>query len=434
MNILLLNTFDNYGGASVACQRLRLALQKHTDLKVRLLAQSKNSDDANTTGVAESYWAKKWALAKLAMERAEVYPFIKSADLKFSFSPATWGYDISRHEWVKQADILHLHWINFGFLSLPSLQKLIAMRKPMVWTLHDMWAFTGGCHYTGYCRNFEENCGNCNFLKYPSPKDWSYKIHQQKKRILENADIQIVTCSAWLAEEVRKSSLLKKFDIINIPNPIDTEVFKPQDKLKIRQELNLPSDKFLILFGAMNVADKRKGFAYLQEALQRLHSDLSFQKIQPETIELVVFGKAQAEVFASIPFKINYLGVINSEKKLAEIYGSADTFVLPSLEDNLPNTVMEALACGTPAIAFNIGGVPEMIIHQTNGFLAPAKNGLSLATSLKWLYEKWCNNSDYQVISDNSRQHVLQYFHEKVVSTQYQKIYEKAYKAMIDIL
>jgi glycosyltransferase involved in cell wall biosynthesis len=206
IKILLINTYDNYGGASLACVRLLKALEKQ-GIEAKLLVQVKNLPEVNIRGIAENYWAKKLALARFAGERAQFAWYARDKSVRFAFSPATTGADISQHPWVQEADVLHLHWINFGFLSLQSLQKLIQLNKPIVWTLHDMWAFTGGCHYVGDCTHFHKTCGNCPLLKNPRPKDWSYQVFQKKFRLYHASHIHFVTCSRWLGEVARQSSL-----------------------------------------------------------------------------------------------------------------------------------------------------------------------------------------------------------------------------------
>ncbi|HAL82497.1 MAG TPA: glycosyl transferase family 1 [Mucilaginibacter sp.] len=305
----------------------------------------------------------------------ERLPFIwfkaKDRSVRFAFSTAGTGTDISRQASVLNADILHLHWTNSGYLSINNLKKLFETGKPVVWTLHDMWAFTGGCHYAGDCGHFVNECGNCWMLRDSGDNDISSSGWLRKSGMLKSAkNIVFVTCSHWLADVARTSSLLKDFRIETIPNPIDTAVFSPKDKNAAKLKWNISPKAKIILFGAANILDRRKGITYLVEALHHLKSDYP----DVEDVEIVIFGKNKSFDVNQLPFKVHELNVITSQNDLAELYSLADVFVTPAIEDNLPNTIMESLACGTPVVAFNTGGIPDMVEHQQNGYLAHFKS------------------------------------------------------------
>ncbi len=416
MKITLINTYQSSGGAAVACRRLAVALNKH-QTPATLLVQEQSRPENFVVPVAHTYVQKKAAFARFLADRLSFYFYEKSKNVRFAFSPATVGIDISQHPAVAQADVLHLHWIHFGFLSLQSLKKLIALGKPIVWTLHDMWAMTGGCHYSGTCPHYLMHCHHCPFLKNPSAQDLSYRVFEKKKILFQNANIQFVACSQWLAGEAKKSALLQHFPITSVPNPIDTELYKPLDKIAIRQKLGLPADANLLLFGAMNTQDPRKGFAYLEKALHVLAQNSIAEKGKTR---LVIFGKADAEVLASLPFKVHDYGSISGDAALVELYNACDAMVLPSLEDNLPNTVMEALACGTPVVAFNTGGLPELIDHTQNGYLADYQSVEELAHGIEFVLAT-NRKSDLQ---QHARQSVVNRFAEKVVAEKYRTVYQ----------
>ncbi len=341
----------------------------------------------------------------------------KDPSLRFAFSPASTGFDISNHPLVQEADILHLHWINQGFLSIQSLDRLFKLGKPIVWTLHDMWPFTGGCHYSGSCIEYNEHCGYCPFLRKPAKNDLSNQIFIRKKRIYSNANMSVVACSKWLRSLSAESNLFQGRDVTSIPNPIDTGVFRQMDKNECRISLNLPTDKKLVLFGAANLLDVRKGFRYLIEALTIVKEN--FPTLS-QKIELVVFGKLNENITKQLPFTIHNLNFVSDQEKLVKIYNAADVFLLPSLQDNLPNTVMESMACNTPVVGFRIGGVPEMVVHEKTGFLAEAKNSLSLATGL---YETLFLN-DTNRMGMAARERAEELYAESVVASQYLKVYE----------
>lgn len=417
MKVVLLNTFHHSGGAAVAANRLRAALHKQ-GVDARLLVPELERPDDYAYAVNDSFIGRKSAFVRFAIDRLQVATVEKDRQVRFAFSPASIGIDLHTHPLVQAADILHLHWITFGFLSLRSIRQLLQLRKPIVWTLHDMWAFTGGCHYSGSCRKYESHCHTCPFLGKPHPKDISYRVFRQKSEMFSHANISFVACSQWLAGVARQSKLLQGLHVQAIPNPIDITLYQPIAKPSARKALSLPADKKLILFGAAKVADPRKGFGYLQQALQHL------QTHYPQTIldvELVIFGKADELLAATLPFPVHTLGSLTSDGKLVHAYNAADVFVLPSLEDNLPNTVMESLACGTPVVAFDVGGVPEMVVHQSTGFVASSRSAEELAQGI---YEALYNQTA-QEWSHAARQHVLANYTEEVVANQYAALYRR---------
>ncbi len=424
MKVLLINTEDISGGATVACKRLLNALQKVEGLEVKLLVYQKKSDNPQITGFAQKFWAKKKVFFNFLKERLFFAVFEKNKSVRFAFSPTKAGVDISNHPLVKEADIIHLHWINFGFLSLDSLEKLFALNKPIVWTLHDMWAFTGGCHYAGNCINYQDQCGNCQpYLKKPTPHDLSFKILKRKKIIFSsNQNINFVACSRWLGKVAEESNLVHtaNVSVTNIPNPIDTDVFKPFNTLESREELHLPKNKFYLLFGAMNIGDKRKGFSYLAKALHSLKE--KYPELGSKII-LLVFGKADEDLFEKLPFETHYLGQIKGLEKMIQAYNAADIFILPSIEDNLPNTVMESMACGKPVVAFDTGGIPEMITHLENGYLADFQSATSLSEGIAYFAN--LSEKEYGQACRNARLKVEANYSEELIATQYHAFYQK---------
>jgi len=415
MKILLLNTTDLKGGAAIASYRLLNALLKKK-VDVKMLVRDKFSNNENVFRTGYSALNKMGGFYRFAAERLSFSQYERSKDVRFSFSPANTGEDISNHPLVKEADIIHLNWINFGFLSLTTLDKLLALNKKFVWTLHDMWAFTGGCHYSGTCSNFTTKCNTCPFLKNPAKNDLSSRIFLQKQEVFKNKKISFVCCSRWLTQTAQQSKLLQDFTIQAIPNPIDTDVFKPMDKKVARAKLQLPFDKKLILFGADIISDKRKGFSYLIEAMEKIYND----KNLPLQIELVTFGNIKTGAIQNCSFKINYLPYLKDTQMLTTVYSAADVFVLPTLEDNLPNTVMETMACGTPVVAFNTGGIPEMINHKENGYIASYRSTEDLANGILEILQQ-AHNHNY---NQSARHKVITHYSENLVAEKYLKLYE----------
>ncbi|WP_170113681.1 glycosyltransferase family 4 protein [Mucilaginibacter yixingensis] len=421
MKVTLINTADAGGGAPAACMRLLRALRKKTP-EARLLVQEKRTDNEAVVSINNGLIGR---LRKNLNFFAERIPFMlfHEADktVRFAFSTASTGTDISKEQVITQADVLHLHWTNQGFLSIKDLKRLLRLNKPVVWTLHDMWTFTGGCHYAGDCNHFEHHCGHCWMLNSNQAKDLSSYGWKHKNRLYERKDsITFVTCSHWLADMARKSSLLSGFRIETIPNPIDSTVFKPGDKAALRSKWGIGNEKHIILFGAANIMDRRKGLTYLIEALELLKE----QHVDADDIAVVIFGKNKAFGTTMLPFKAYELGIISSEKDIAEIYGLADVFVTPAIEDNLPNTVMEAMACGVPVVAFNTGGIPDMIDHQQNGYLAKYKSATDLAAGLNHVL----TTADRTQLAQAARQKVLATFNDEVVASKYMAVYQSLLK------
>ncbi|MBE9046129.1 glycosyltransferase family 4 protein [Pleurocapsales cyanobacterium LEGE 10410] len=310
-------------------------------------------------------------------------------------------------------DIINLHWINSGYLKVESIAKL---NKPIVWTLHDMWAFTGGCHYSQNCDRYTHSCGRCPILK--SDRDWDLSrwLWQRKAKAWQNLDLTIVTPSRWLAECAAASSLLRDATIEVIPNGLDTQRYKPWGQKLAREIIGLPSDKQIVLFGAVSAtSNARKGYSLLLPALQKLKGDRTRQ------MELVIFGASQPEDAPDFGIATRYLGKFNDDISIALLYSAADVFVAPSIQDNLPNTVLEALACGTPCVAFNVGGMPDMIDHQQNGYLATAYDPEDLAYGILWLIE---DSERWQRLSALASTKVEQEFTVKKQAQRYQKLFK----------
>lgn len=420
MKVVLINKSDSTGGAAVACQRLAVALHKEA-VDVNLLVEDQKHDHSFTTSTGESQLKKAANFGRFVWERLYFARYEKSKDVRFAFSPAVAGQNIARHPLVQQADILHLHWINQGFLSMKSIRQLLALKKPMVWTMHDCWTFTGGCHYPGGCKQFLQKCGNCPFLKQPSENDLSAKLWQRKREIFRNQPIVFTGCSQWMAGLALQSTLLGDMPVTSVPNPIDTQLFAPKDKAQACAKFQLPEDKFLLLFGAANINDSRKGLKFLVRAIRILQE--KFPQFT-EAIHLVIFGKNTETTGDLFSVPATHLPYLDSHTEIAQLYSAADAFILPSLQDNLPNTVMESLSCGTPVVAFSIGGLPEMIRHKQTGYLAQAQSAKDLAEGIFFLLTA----TNYAEIRQNARQFVEKFYSEKAVAQQYIEIYKKIQK------
>lgn len=417
MKVTLINTSDAGGGAPAACLRLLKALEGQ-NVDAQLLVQYKKTNYSRVKSIVKNVVTRLQARLNFLRERI---PFIlfheKDKSVRFAFSTANAGTSIKNNPLILNADILHLHWTNSGFLSIDDLKALVDTGKPIVWTMHDLWTFTGGCHYSGTCTHFMNQCGNCPFLRDADDNDISHSGWLRKAALYADAkNITFVACSKWLAGVAKQSSLIKNFRIEAIPNPIDIAVFSPQDKISARKKRNINPKASIILFGAANINDRRKGITYLVDALNSLKNNYP----GTENIEVVIFGKNKHFDVSQLPFKVHELNLITSPEELAEVYSMADVFVTPSLEDNLPNTVMEALACGTPVVAFNTGGIPEMVDHEQNGYLAQFKSAADLAEGLHHIL----NLADKNELTAKARQKVLDNYTNQKVAQQYLNLYQ----------
>jgi glycosyltransferase involved in cell wall biosynthesis len=422
MKVTLINTSDAGGGAPAACMRLLKALElQQVDAYMRV--QEKKTNEPLVESIVQDFWSGLKVKFDFLYERL---PFIlfraKNKSVRFAFSAADAGTDITQQTDILYADVLHLHWTNSGFLSIKNLKQLFQLNKPVVWTLHDMWAFTGGCHYSGDCDHFLNECGNCWMLRKPHGEDLSFRGLLRKKYMLKAAkNVVFVTCSHWLADVARTSTLLKDFRIETIPNPIDTEIFSPKDNIAARERLGIRPNAKVILFGAANIMDRRKGISYLVEAMDILKNNFT----DVRDVEIVIFGKNKTFDTRLFPFKVHEAGVITSQEELATLYSLADVFVSPAIEDNLPNTVMEALACATPVVAFNTGGIPDMVDHLKNGYLAEYKSAADFATGMHYVLTAVANKSK---LAANARNKVLNNFSNERVAEKYIAVYQSILK------
>lgn len=373
-------------------------------------------DNPEVQNLSKGFFSKWFTAAGIILERITAKLFTKDLPIPFSFP--VWGKDISGLKLVRSADIIHLHWINHAFLRPEDLARLSSLNKPIVWTFHDSNAFTGGCHVRYDCDHFLKECGDCPVLKYNGSDDSSHRIWKRKAKAYSKLDLTIIAPSKWMADSVKRSSLLGTAKVINIPNTLDTTVFKPSVKSEARTKLGLNPEKFILMSGFMpSRKDLHKGTPYLVEAIELFIKD---HQVSPDLVELVVFGNRDEKNVPEFPIHTTFLGTIADDEKLALCYSAADVFLAPSLEDNLPNTVMESLACGTPIAAFTTGGIPDMVKHKSNGYLAEYKSSADLAAGIAWIYH-YPNRAE---LNFNARQTIEQHFAERKIAGQHIELYK----------
>lgn len=409
MNVLIINTSDINGGAAIAAYRLLNAL-KHSGVNVKMMVREKLSNDNDVLNIGNNLINK----LNFYHERGEIFIYNGlSRENLFEVSTAKKGVSITDTEEFKQADVIHIHWINQGMLSLNEVKKILSSEKKVVWTMHDMWPFTGICHYAGDCDFYTHGCGNCPLLRHPSKYDLSRTTYRKKTATYSKGEINFVACSNWLKEMAIKSPLTLGHHVTSIPNPIDTGVYRPLNKNEIRLKLDLPTDKKIILFAAVKASDKRKGMDYLIEASSLL-------KNHSKNILFLIAGNRSEEIENKFTLPVKSMGYV-SPKDMPSLYNAADLFVSPSLQDNLPNTIMESMSCGTPCIGFNTGGIPQMIDHQINGYISEYRNSKDLANGILWsLFETNIN------LGLNARKKVIENYSNEIIAKQYIEIYKNA--------
>jgi glycosyltransferase involved in cell wall biosynthesis len=367
LKVVMLNSSDSTGGAAIACNRLINALKcEHGSVEVTLLVLNKSSNDNWVTQIGNRI---NFILEKLFFLFLE-----KSKKERFAFSTARFGVDVSTHPLILEADIIHLHWINQGFLSLEGIQSLLQLNKKLFWTFHDMWPMTGGCHHSYQCNNYKEACGNCvSYLRNPKPNDLSNEIFNKKSTWLNRDKIKLVSPSIWMDKRISSSALFRENKRFQIPNTLDSQIFKPQEKTRT-------TDSIKILFAAVSIENYFKGFSLFLETLNSLN--------HPEKeIIIIIAGKVSEENLKSLSFKYELLGIINSEHKMASVYNSVDLFVSTSMSESFSYTCLEAVFCGTPVIAYNTGEIPNFIKHKGNGYLVEEYSKKGFLEGFDWFFK-----------------------------------------------
>ena len=418
MRVISICFSDLNGGAARAAYRIHRALLQE-EVDARMKVWSKLSDDITVEG-PNSTVDKGLATVRPPIGQIIKGNFRTSNPIRHSSAwlPSGWVKSLNSSD----ADILHLHWVGCETLTIREIGQL---RKPVVWTLHDMWAFCGAEHYTddGPHARWRYGYGANNRPKDESGFDLNRWTWNRKQRHWQKP-FHIVCPSHWLAECVKASALMQDWPVSVIPNALDLNSFRPIDQALARQILNLPQEKLLILFGAMGgSSDPRKGGDLLLQALGSLKSQYSKDNTD---IELIIFGQSQPRNVPKLGFPIRYIGHLHDNISLALLYSVADIFALPSRQDNFPNTVAEAIACGTPVVAFNIGGIPDLIQHQVSGYLAKPYDPQDLAQGIKWVLEHQQQSAELRIAA---RHHAKSVMHPLKVASQYLEVYKKALEA-----
>ena len=403
VDILVVNTFQKNGGAARAAYRTFLGI-KRARPDAHYLNLIKEDMRADISGHHQSSRKAERAqeLASLDRLSLEQYPNRKMVTFTPALRANPMRIPLSRFD----AKLVHLHWIAASMLRVEELGKL---RVPVVWTLHDTWAFTGGCHYAGDCDRFKMQCGKCPQLGSSDENDLTRSVWKRKSEAFAKMDLTIVAPSRWMADLAKQSSLLSGRRVEVIPNGLDTEVFRPFDRGVAKRQFGADPDLPVLLFGAQWLSDRRKGGDLFCEAIAQLDFPCT----------LILFGEGTLPLPASDLIKVTRIGTLNDDAELARLYSASEVFVCPSREDNLPNTVAEALACGTPCAAFGINGLPDMIEHQKTGWLAKAFDPADLAAGIKWL----AKHPNPSALREAARAKASRDYDLRIVAERYDRLY-----------
>jgi glycosyltransferase involved in cell wall biosynthesis len=414
MKIIHLSTRDIGGGAARAAYRLHRGLRSlGTDSSMLVL--QRRSDDPTVVRFKRPQDPisrfKRNRRREQIKQSFESYRTVRSGGLEL-FSDDRTHFESSVLRQLSACGVIHLHWIA-SFIDYKALRAVVRRNAAVVWTLHDMNPFTGGCHYDNGCGRWSEGCGACPELVSTDPNDLSSQIWQRKREIfarIKPGRLHLVTPSRWLAGEVKRSSLLGKFSVSVIPYGLDTDVFTPQQRCTAREMLGVPTNAHTVLFVSDSLSNRRKGMDLLTKVLFDLRP-------LPNLFFLSLGSNAPK---MDIPIPNLHLDYIKNDQQLARVYSAADVLVLPSIQDNLPNTALESLACGTPIIGFAVGGLPDIVRHRVNGLLVPAGDIAALVTAIN---ELLLSTEKRQEMSSHCRRLAVQEYSLEVQARRYLELY-----------
>jgi len=410
MKVDVLNYSDIHGGAARAAYRIHLAV-RDSGIDSQMLVHEAASGDW-TVHLPSSKWAK--ATAKLRPRITSPLRHLLKTKESTLLSPACIPSNWAKRINPSDSDLVHLHWVQSEMLSIADIARI---SKPIVWTLHDMWAFCGAEHYSSDNR-WRDGYQHDNRPPHEEGFDLNRSTWQRKRQHWRKP-LQIVCPSQWLADCAQASALMHGWPVTVIPNTIDIEHWQPIDQRMARQLLNLPQDCPLLLFGAMGGgSDPRKGIDLLLAALAHLRSEPNLQSMQ-----LVIFGQLAPQSPPTLGYPVHYTGRLHDDLSLRTLYCAADLMVVPSRQDNLPNTGIEAHACGTPVVAFNTCGLPDIVDDRVTGALAEPFEPASLAAAIRWVLE---DPQRRHAMGSAARQRAEHLWAPKRVAGLYAEVYRRA--------
>lgn len=404
MNVLHLVAGDLKAGAARGAYWLHQGLLQ-LNVNSRILTNSRDTlsdDHVDTVNVTFLDRVRNSFRNRIDQLPVKMYPRRNTQ----AFSTSLTGYDFRKHPSYKWADILHLHWINGGFVNIAHLENI---EKPIVWTLRDMWPLTGGCHVAMDCMKYTAGCGACPQLGSQAQRDLSSAIITRKKKVFPSS-INIVGISEWISGCARDSEVFRNFRVLTIPNNINCEEFFPVDKEKCRNELGLPKDKKIVLIGAQHAHLPWKGFQYFSKADGLLESD---------DFHIVLFGTIDSKMLAQLKHSYTELGVLHGNDQLRQAYAAADVFVAPSVMESFGKTLAESMACKTPVVCFDATGPKDIVDHLTNGYRAKAFDAADLAAGIRWTL----SHPDIESVRERARKKIVDEFDTPVIASRYTNLY-----------
>ncbi|MBQ7472692.1 MAG: glycosyltransferase [Prevotella sp.] len=410
MKVLIVNTSELTGGAAVAAHRLMTALNNN-GVEAMMLVGKKQTDHHSVVTVNRCLHTLHFLWERWCIFFHQCF----SRKNLFKIDIANAGTDITRLKEFREADVIHLHWINQGMLSLHSLQKILESGKPVVWTMHDMWELTAICHHVYECNCYETECGHCPYLRRAGDADLAHRVFHRKQQIYANAQrLHFVAVSNWLAACARRSTLIGRLPITTIPNSISLEQFVPIDRSVARKQLGI-GERYVISFGAARIDDPIKGFEYLVNAMRKL---VETGRFAASEVRLLLFGGIRRpELLQEIPVPYTLLGYINSEKTLSQIYSASNVTVSSSFYETFGQTLIEAQACGSIPVSFAGSGQADIIEHLHTGYLAERLSVDDLAQGIAW-------GLTADIPLQQLRENVVSRYSEDVVASQYQQLYQ----------
>ncbi|RJR19290.1 MAG: glycosyltransferase, partial [Desulfobacteraceae bacterium] len=421
MKIVHISTYDILGGAARAAFRLHTGL-KCQGSQSQMIVRKKQSTDPDVTRVVplDATQDNERELFCYASVQERYINLNRTKLSNTIFSIPYPGYDLSNLPQIKEADVLNLHWIAY-YQSPITIKALLELGMPVVWTLHDQWAFTGGCHYSAGCKKYMSDCSECPQLAediFGLPAG----VLRDKQDLISEASLSIVSPSRWLGECVKKSTLFggRRLDVI--PNGVEIEIFRPISRMSAKKMLGLKPDTMTILFGAEYGSEKRKGFSEMTEAIECCLADPWFEKmVRQDKVRILCFGQPDDHI-ESVKVPVISLGYLRSDQKVRDAYNAADIFIQSSLEDNLPNTVLEAMSCGTPVVGFNVGGIPDMVQDGVEGRIVAEKDTREMARAIITLLS---DPSTLKAIGTRCRQRVEKNFTLEIQAKKYLDLYSE---------
>ncbi len=402
MKILILSTYDLKGGAGKAAYRLLNCININQEVDVKMLVYEKTSSHENVLQV-QTFWTKYFGKIIQALDNVFLVFFPNRKGTIFS---TAWISLASINRFIEEfePDLINIHWVNNGFISLNQISRF-PKHIPLVFTMHDRWLMTGGCHVTYDCEKYKVGCEKCILLKSNYTFDLSKIVFNRKKILFSDREnVNLIGVSKWMKDSANKSEILNKIPSVNLPNPIDTNFYSPLNKEHARSVLGISTEKTILLFGAFNATtDFQKGFHYLKNAI-----DLLDQK----RYLLVIFGNNGTSHFDNLSLEFLQFGHIHDEMTMRILLSAADIFLLPSLQENLSNSAMESLSCGLPVVAFDVGGNSDLVKHKVTGYLARPFDILDFSNGIDYI-----SNEDN--LGSNARAHAQANFDYNILSKSY---------------